>query len=456
MKKIILSVAILSMSLAFAQEKEVKAASEALVSKDMKTTKMQIQAADAKLNGNIYLLEPEYQEQYFLAKGVLLLQEGKSSEAVMMIAKIAEMGKSKIYSGKNSNKDKVYFIGKAAADASGISGLKEESYQPKSTETIKQFVNPMLQSANKEAVDAYNSQNYQLAGAKFKDVYYLLKAVGQDNGQYLYNAALSYGLAKDMTNANELFMQLIDSGYNGVETTYTAKNKTTGVVSQFDKTMWELSKKDPNYSEFKAETSKNIESDFYDAAVRLQVEDKKYDQALSTINKGLKKFPTNLYLLEQRGIVYNKTGKTSEYVDNLKGVLSNNPKDAVSWYNLGVMQSKEPAMVEEAKTAFMKAVELDPTMKNAYSNLTYLELGDDVKAIEEYKALKKQGNMDAANEILKKRKERFAKALPFAEKWYQADPTSVEAVSLLKSFYQTVGNDAKFKEFKAKEDAMSK
>lgn len=455
MKKIILSAAILSMSLAFAQEKEVKAASDAIAAKDMKTAQAQIAAAESKMNGNVAMLEPEYQEQYYFAKGALSLQSGNTNDAAMMIAKIAEMGKSKIYSGKNSNKEKVYFIGKAAADASGITGLKEESYQPKTLESIKQFVSPMLQAASKQAVDAYNAKNYQVAGGKFKEVYYLLKAIGQDNAQYLYNAAISYGLAKDMTNANQLFTELLDSGYTGVETTYTAKSKD-GTVAPYEKSMWDLLKKDPTYTDFKTETSKSIESDIYEAAVRLQIEDGKYDQALVTLNKGLKKFPNNLFLLEQKGIVYSKTGKTSEYVENQKGVLANNPKDPVAWFNLGVMQSKDPALKEEAKTSYLKAIELNPSLKNVYENLTYLELGDDEKAIEDYKALKKEGKIEAANDVLKKRKERFAKSLPFAEKWYLESPDNVQAVSLLKSFYQNAGNDAKYKEFKAKEDAMKK
>lgn len=456
MKKIILSVAILSMAFANAQEKEVKAASEALMAQDIGKVKMQIAAAEAKMNGNASILTPEYQEQYYLAKGFIMMDSKNFEEAANMIGKISEMGTSKIYSGKNSNRDKVYFIGKKAADASGISDLKEETYQPKSLEVVKQFVNPMLQSASKAAVEAYNAKNYTVAGAKFKEVSNLLKAIGENNGQYLYNAAISYGLANDLKNANEIFTQLIDSGYTGVETTYTAKNNENGQITSFTKTMWELSKKDARYSDFKSETSKSVESDIYDAAVKIQMDDQKYDQALKSIEKGLAKFPKNTYLAEQRGIAYYKTGKTAEFVTSLKDQVANNPNDSSAWYNLGVLQNNDPATKMEAKKAFLKAVELDPTMKNAYQNLTYLEMGDDDKTIAEYEALKKAGKMEEANTVLKKRKERFGNALPYAEKWYNADSTSVNAVGILKNLYLSTGNDAKFKEFKAKEDAMSK
>ena len=454
MKKIILSIAILSMSFAIAQDKEVKAAFAAIEANDTTTANAQISAADVKLNGNIALLEPEQQEQYYYTKGTLLLKSGRSMEGATFLAKITDLGKNKIYSGKNANKDKVYFVGKDAATASGIANLKETTYQTTTSGKMGEMIDPILQKASKEGIDAYNAKSYNVAGNKFKEVYFLLKAAGQEDQQYLYNAALSYGLAKDYANANELFTQLIDSGYTGVATTYSAKNKTTGQVSNFTKSLWDQSKKDPNFTDFKSETSKSIESDIYDAAAKLQIEDKKYDQALATIEKGLKKFPKNTFLAGEKSEVLNLTGKTEEYVADLKQKLANNPKDAISWYNLGVMQSKDPQSKDTARESFLRSVEIDPQLKNAYESLTYLEIGDESKTIEEFEKLKKAGNMDAANTVLKNRKARFANAIPYAEKWLQLDPTNKVVVTLLKNFYQSTGNDAKFKEFKAKEAGM--
>lgn len=456
MKKIILSVAILSLSFANAQDKEVKAAFTAVEAGDMSTATSQISAAESKLNGKTFLLEPTLQEQYLYTKGMMLLTSGKTTEGAAYLAKITDLGKNKIYSGKDASKNKVYYVGKAAADASGISGLKEENYQPKLLEAIKKLVNPMLQASNKEAVEAYNLKNYKVAGAKFKEVYNLLQSTGQDDAQYLYNSAISYGLAKDLTNANEIFTQLINSGYTGVSTTYTAKNKKTGEISNFEKSIWELSKKGADFIDFKTETSKSVESEIYEAAVRIQIEDKKYDQALTTIEKGLKKFPKNLYLMEQKGKVYYETGKTEEYVLTLRDQLSKNPNDATSWYNLGVLLSSNPASFDESKSAFLKAVELNPTMANAYQNLTFLHIGDDTKAIADFEALKKEERMDEANEILKKRKQRFINAVPYAEKWYELESGNRAAIIMLKNLYQAAGNEVKYKEFKAKEAAAGK
>lgn len=456
MRKIILSVAILSLSFANAQDKEVKAAFDAVEAGDISTATAQISAAESKLGGNTYLLEPKYQEKYLFTKGMLLLKSGKIVEGAAFLAKITDLSKSKIYSGKNAGKNKVYYVGKEAADASGISGLKEEVYQAETADKLRSVLTPILEKANSSAVEAYNSKKYVVAGDKFQEVYYLLKGTGQDNEQYLYNAAVSYGLAKDLTKANAIFSQLIVSGYNGVQTTYSAKNKKTGEMNYFEKSTWELAKKDPNFEDFKSETSKNIESEIYEATVKVQIEDKKYDQALQTIEKGLKKFPQNLYLMEQKGKVYYETGKTEEYVLTLRDQLSKNPKDATSWYNLGVLLSSNPASFDESKSAFLKAVELNPTMANAYQNLTFLQIGDDTKAIADFEALKKEARMDEANEILRKRKQRFISAVPYAEKWYELDSNNRGAIIMLKNLYQAAGNEAKYKEFKAKEATIGK
>ena len=57
------------------------------------------------------------------------LNTGKVSEGAEVLANISALGKSKIYVGKNADKQKVYY-GKQAADASGVANLKEETYAP--------------------------------------------------------------------------------------------------------------------------------------------------------------------------------------------------------------------------------------------------------------------------------------------------------------------------------------
>ena len=458
MKKIFLSIALVSMTFAFAQKKEIAAAVKAIDAGDAATTNAQISAAEAAMGGKTTSLEPSVLEQYYYAKGLALLKSGKNAEGASYLAKMTELGKSKIYSGKDSSKNRVYFVGKEEADKSGIQGLKEESYTNTLTGKIANTINPLLESANKSAMESYNAKNYTVAAPKFKEVYDLLKAGGEDNKQFLYYSGLNYALGGNKEDAINVYNELINSGYTGVRTTYNAKNKKSGEVEPLDKTSWDLYKKmgaTSEYSDFKIETSKSIENELYETNAALLIEANRYDEALALIKKGLEKFPTSSKLTELQGTAYFKSGKMDDFIGNIKTQIAKNPNDANAWYNLGVLERKNPATEADAIASYKKAVALKPDMVQAWQNLTYVTMGDDGKAIDEYNAAKKAGKAEAANKIIEARRARLAATLPYAEKWYQNDTNNIDVVKLLKGLYLSGKNEAKFQEFKKKEAEMA-
>ena len=456
MKRIVLSLAVVATTFAYGQKKEIAVAYKAIDAGDVSTAKAQVAAAEAIFGNKTYLLEPEVLEQYYYAKGLGLLKSGNAAEGAIYLAKISDLGKNKIYTGKDSSKTRVYYVGKVAADASGITGLKEENYVPATISKLTQALDPMVQSANKAAIDAYNAKNYLVAAPKFREVYDLLKASGVDNKQSLYYSAINYALGEKKAEAGKIFQELIDAGYTGAETTYTAKDKS-GNVENMSQSTWETYKKlgaASGFTDFKTETSKSIEPELFEQGAGLLIEAGLTDDALAFIEKGLKKYPNNNTLLDLRGTAYYKAGKTDAFIKSLKDQVAQNPNSKDAWYNLAVLQSKDPATHAEAEASYKKAIEIDPKFVLAHQNLTYLVMGDDAKAIEDYQALRKAGKLDEANKILDARRVRFAKALPYAEKWYAVDSENIDVVTMLKSFYGSVKNEAKAKEFKAIEDAL--
>lgn len=315
-------------------------------------------------------------------------------------------------------------------------------------------LNAQLQEANKVAMDAYNAKNYAAAAPKFIEVYDLLKTNGQDNKIYMYYAGLSHALANNSDQSIKIYTDLVNSGFTGVETTYTAKEKKTGQVVNLDKATWELMKKNSDYSDFKTEQTKSIEPDLYETLASLLLNAKKAPEALAVIEKGLVKFPNSAKLKEAQTTAYLQSGNTDKFVSGLKEQLAKNPNDATNWYNLGVMQAKNPATVNDALEAFKKAIELKPDFSDAYQNLVYTTIGDDAKVVGEINALRKD-KPDEASKLIDARRERFGKALPYAEGWYKANPKSIDAVSALKEIYVVTKNIEKVKEMKAKEAELS-
>ncbi|AYN02265.1 tetratricopeptide repeat protein [Chryseobacterium sp. 3008163] len=344
---------------------------------------------------------------------------------------------------------KKLILGIAIISSAFVFGQKQE----------KPDVNAQLQASNKAAMDAYQAKNYSVAAPKFLEVYDLMKANGQDDKIYMYYAGLSYALANNVDESIKIYTDLLNSGYTGVQTQYTAKDNKTGQVATYDKNTWELLKKasSKDYSDFKSEQTKSVESDLYETLSTLLLNAKKNDEALALIEKGLAKFPNNAKLKEYQGSALYATGNTDKFLTNLKEQLAKNPNDATNWYNLGVLQAKTPATEADAIASFQKAIELAGTnaalLNNSYQNLVYTSLGDDAKAVESINALRKS-DPDKATTLIEARKERFNKALPYAEKWHQTNPENMDAITTLREIYVITKNQAKAAEMKAKEAAL--
>ena len=178
-------------------------------------------------------------------------------------------------------------------------------------------INAQLQAANKAAMDAYNAKNYAVAAPKFVEIYDLLKANGQDNKIYMQYAGLSHALANNSDASIKIYTDLINSGFTGVETTYTAKEKKSGQVVNLDKATWDLMKKNSEYSDFKTEQTPSIEHELYETLSSLLLNAKKSNEALVIIEKGLAKFPNNAKLKEAQTTAYLQSGNRSSQLKTL-------------------------------------------------------------------------------------------------------------------------------------------
>ncbi|MET7036841.1 hypothetical protein [Elizabethkingia miricola] len=452
MKKILLSAALVSVSLAFAQKKEIQNAVKAADGGNASEALSQISAADSALQGKMYLLEPSVQEQYYYAKGIALIKSGKTSEGAAVLAKISDLKTNKIFAGKDNNKNKVYFVGKAEADKDGAGlQLKEETYSPTLAGNVGAAVNPLLQKVSGEAQKEYDAKNYPVAAEKFLQVNDLLKAAGQPDDIYKYYAAISYALGNKKSESIALYQDLINSGYTGIKTTYSALNKKTNQRENLDKSSFELVKKSPDYGDFKTETSKSVEEELYETAVALMLDDNKNTEAVALIEKGLAKFPNNAKMNDLKLSAYSRTGDSSKLEQTIKEAVAKNPGDKLNWSNLGVIQSNNPATVADAEASFKKALEIDPNYVPALQGLVfnlYLNGKADAKIVDAYNVARKAGKIDEANKIIAERKVRFSKALPYLEKLNTLTPNEADVVDTLKTVYNSLGKQDKAKELK--------
>ncbi|NAW50800.1 tetratricopeptide repeat protein [Elizabethkingia argentiflava] len=452
MKKILLNVALASASLVFAQKKEIQNAVKATKDGNYSEALSQISNADNSLQGKFYFLEPSLQEQYYYAKGLALLKSGKTSQGATVLSKISDLKKNKIFTGKDNTKKKVYFVGKAEADKYG-SGLqlREESYSPSLVENIGATINPMLNEVSTEAQKEYDAKNYASAAEKFLQVNDLLSAAGQPDNTYKYYAGISYALANKKAEAIALYKDLIDSGYTGVKNIYSAVNKKTNQRENLDKNSFELLKKTSDYTDFKTETTKNVEEELYETAIALMLDDNKNEEAVDLIEKGLVKFPDNKKLNDFKLSAYSRTGDTTKLEQTIKEAIAKNPKDKLNWSNLGVIQSNQPSSLTQAEDSFKKALDIDPSYVPALQGLVfnlYLNSKADASIVDAYNAARKAGKIEEANKIIAERKMRFTKALPYLEKLHSLTPEDADVVETLRTIYSSLGKYDKAKALK--------
>ena len=316
-----------------------------------------------------------------------------------------------------------------------------------------------MKSASDEAYKAYQAKNYNKAAEKYEEVYNLLKAVGNEDKTYLYYAGINYQAAGKNNEAIEIYNGLINSGYTGVTTQYLATDVKTGQVQSFDKNSFELIKKSGSneYKDLKTQSTPSVELELYESNIRLLVDAARYDEALVLIEKGLKKFPNNQRLSELQGVAYYRSGKTAEFIQNLKNQVAKNPNDKESWYNLGFLQSQDNATLADAEKSFKKALEIDGNYVLALQGLAYaVHLKDDEKTLEQIRAFQKAKKINEMNKLMEKRRETFKKALPYLEKWHSIEPKNVEVVSTLKGIYMNLDNMDKYNQFKKLEDSLKK
>ena len=310
-------------------------------------------------------------------------------------------------------------------------------------------VNAKFDAVNKAAYDAFNAKNYAVAAPKFLEAYEILKASGKADESYKYNAALSYAVNSNIPEAIKIYEELIASGYTGVQTTYTAKDKQ-GQVQPFDKTMWEALKgKSKDYTDFKTEKTPSVEPELYETLATLYLNAKENDKAVAITEKGLAKFPNNPKLKDFQGTAYYASGNNDKFASVIKDQLAKDPSNAENWYNLGVMQSKNPSTAGEAETSFRKAIELKPNYSDAYLNLIYTMIGDEDASVKKINEMNRT-NKAEGTKLMEERRARFAKALPYAETWYKMQPENINAVSTLKDIYSITKNTEKAAVLKAK------
>jgi tetratricopeptide (TPR) repeat protein len=294
---------------------------------------------------------------------------------------------------------------------------------------------------NSAVEDQRKSKNL-VAANKLYESYKL----GKQDTLYLYYAANSALNAQEYDMALDYYKTLIDLDYNGSQTLYQAKNLDTGVMETFgSKILRDASVKSGTHVEPNDEVTPSKKGEIAKFVSLIYIEQDKPDQAIEAMKMAKAENPNDIPLMQAEADLYYKLGDMEKYSKIMSEISELSPDDPIVFYNLGVSTEKLEDF-DKAKEFYLKAIELDPEMANAYNNVASIILKEDRKITEEMNKLGMSTADTKKYDELKEKKIGILKeAVPYLKKTIELDSTNVNAMKYLKSIYYQTGENEKAK-----------
>jgi len=411
-KQTIIALAFFTSILSYAQKKELKDAEKAIKDKNYAEAKTALSQVDPMLS----TLDEKSKNKYYYLKGVALFANGK---------------------GTNEDIDE---------SLKSFNQVKGE-YQAEIKETKQAMVNNILTKGNK----AYENKNYSSASNQFERVYNMNKK----DTIYLYYAAATAVSVPDYDRALKLYEKLRDIGYKGNETKYLAVSVANNQEETFpSKSLRDTSVKLKTHTNPTDKKEESKRPEIIKNIALIYVSNGDNEKAIAAMKEARAQSPEDINLILSEANVHYKMGNITEFKRLLEEAIQLDPNNPELQYNLGVISSESGDSVS-AKKYYNKAIELDPKYINAYINMAALVLAGEKKLIEEMNGL---GTSKADNkrydELIEVRKEIYRDAIPYLEKALDIDSKNVSAATTLMNIYSVLGETAKYKEMKAKVEAL--
>lgn len=419
---LILSVLLVSMT-AFGQKNELKTAEKAIKANNFSAAMQAINQAE----GMIANADQKTKAKFYYLKGKALYQNGANSAD---LEKVGAAFNQLIDFEKETNKLK---------------------YSSEVAKIINDLINKLAASASTDyntALSTKNSEDYDKAAKEFNTVYTL----SPRDTSYLDNAGLVYFLAKDYDNSIKCYNKLLDLNYTGIATVYAATNKDDGKeITYNDKKSRDLQIKlglAENPRTIQKESRR--ESVFKYLAQNYAAKDMN-DKALEILTEGRKEFPKSYSLLIDEANIYYSKGDEAKFKEKLEEAIEMNPTEPTLYYNVGVMNMNQ-GKTDEAIENFKKAVELKPDYADAYNNIGAAIIDKTKPIIEEMN--KSLSDFDKYDKLQAKQLAIYKEALPYYEKAYEYNKTSISTIQTLMGLYENLDMTEKSKELHAVYDKL--
>lgn len=422
MKKTLILVTAFLLSVAtFAQKDEIKAAENALKSGDYNEAVTVLKGAESLLAD----AKDKQKAQFYLLLGKAYNGKAMIDEAMTALNQVIEIEK---------NGSKTY------------------------TEEAGSILNSIIQSISKKASEAYadavkysdSEDTHDLAVQKFGESaegFEKVYSVSKRDTAFLQNAAFIYYFAEKHQKSIDTYKKLLEIGYSGAGTSYTATSTVNGQDVSFN------SQKEMDnqvklgiVTDPKVNVRENQTIEMKKMIVKNYLALKENDKALEAIMEAKQSAPNDYGLLVDEANVYYAMGDNMKFKEKLEEAVQINPNDYILHYNIGVMKS-DLKDLDGAIESYNKAIALKPDYADAYNNIGAAILAKAEPIVQEMN--KNLNNFDKYDQLQAKQLELYKEALPYFEKAYELNNKNISVVQALMGIYEQLEMYDKAKELRA-------
>jgi len=402
-------------AISFGQKKEIKKAEKAVKSNEYSEALTYLNEAESLLGS----ADNDTKAQFYAVKGQALLGPGGTDFTKL----------------------------KASAEAFSTALTLDPKMEAELGEPLQKLRAALINGAIKDQ----NAQQYKSATEKLYTSYMVTKKDTSD----LYFAAGNAVNGKDYDTALNYYQMLLDKGYTGATKEYVATNKETGEVDAFEsENLRNIALKTGEYTKPEVRVTESRKGEILRNMTLIYIERGENEKAMALMKTARAENPKDVYLMRAEADMSYKMGDNAKYNELMEKIVATDPENPEIYFNLGI-SNDQLGNKERALEYYTKAIELKPDYEAALINLAALKLSGEDKLVEEMNSL---GNSAADNkkydELKKERENAYKDALPYLERAYKINPSNQNVLKYLMNIYGQIGEDAKYKEAKAKLEAL--
>lgn len=339
----------------------------------------------------------------------------------------------------------------AVEDYNLVSEIERSNKSKKYTTLIDagkaQFTNELVN----HAIELNSQEKFSEAS----DALYLAYTLDEENNaDYLYFAASSAVNALAYDKAMVYYQTLKSMNYTGISTKYYATEVATGEEIEIDAATAKIYAKSKEFTNLREEDTESRLPEIVKNIALIHINQGNNDKAMAAVKDARKLSPKDIGLILTEADLYIKLGDQVRFASLMQEAIEQDPNNAILYYNLGVVNANEGNR-DAAIDYYKKSIELDSSYEASYLNIASVILEGESAIVDEMNSLGTSNADNRKYDLLKaKREGLFLDAVPYLEKLISINPKSVEALTTLKNIYGTIGNTAKFKQYRDMLDSL--